>query len=117
MEESDYSIFPSPTYARSFLSQYSEFLEVDAHDWIDAFETGNVLSNISEHGYLQSSNEHIGDHGHESETSVRRTKSRSRYHEDTSEQKNSGDTSILQTMTVFIVSALLIGGGIYAYKK
>ena len=25
LEESDYSVFPSPTYARSFLSQYSDF--------------------------------------------------------------------------------------------
>ncbi|MBT8045138.1 MAG: helix-turn-helix domain-containing protein [Verrucomicrobiae bacterium] len=116
LEESDYSIFPSPTYARSFLSQYSEYLDVDAHDWIDAFETGDVLSNINDHGYLQSSHEHIGDHRHNSKPARRRGRAAS--HRDESSETSSGTgTSILQTLTVFLVTALLIGGGIYAYKK
>lgn len=36
LEEDDYSQFPSPTYARSFLSIYSECLGVDASEVIDA---------------------------------------------------------------------------------
>tara|TARA_R110002096_G_scaffold316010_12_gene510399 strand:- start:29344 stop:30108 length:765 start_codon:yes stop_codon:yes gene_type:complete len=36
LEEDDYSQFPSPTYARSFLSIYSENLGVDASEVIDA---------------------------------------------------------------------------------
>ncbi|MEM1294548.1 MAG: helix-turn-helix transcriptional regulator [Verrucomicrobiota bacterium] len=36
LEEDDYSHFPSPTYARSFLSIYSESLDVDASEIIDA---------------------------------------------------------------------------------
>lgn len=38
LEEGDFSVFSSPTYARSFLSQYSDFLDVDAGMWLDALE-------------------------------------------------------------------------------
>jgi cytoskeleton protein RodZ len=38
LEAGDFSVFSSPTYARSFLSQYSGFLNVDAQMWLDAFE-------------------------------------------------------------------------------
>ncbi|MCP5534869.1 MAG: helix-turn-helix domain-containing protein [Akkermansiaceae bacterium] len=113
LEESDYSIFPSPSYARSFLSQYSQFLDVDAHEWIDAFETGDVLSNVNDHGYLQSHNEHIGTHRHHPEPARHRSRGSSR-REDSSSDSGS---SMLQTLTVFFVTALLIGGGIYAYQK
>lgn len=38
LEAEDFSVFASPLYAKSFLSQYSGFLEVDAHAWLDALE-------------------------------------------------------------------------------
>lgn len=38
LEAGDFSVFSSPTYARSFLSQYSDFLNVEAHVWLDALE-------------------------------------------------------------------------------
>ncbi|MES2476487.1 MAG: helix-turn-helix domain-containing protein [Verrucomicrobiota bacterium] len=38
LETGDFSVFSSPTYARSFLSQYSDFLQVDARTWLDALE-------------------------------------------------------------------------------
>lgn len=114
LEESDYSVFPSPTYARSFLSQYSEFLDVDAHEWIDAFETGDVLSNVNDHGYLQEHHDHIGDHNPQTE-GPRKRNSPSRSRDEKS--SSNGGASILQTLTVFLVTALLIAGGIYAYKK
>ena len=38
LEAADFGVFDSQTYARSFLSQYSEFLNVDARIWLDAFE-------------------------------------------------------------------------------
>lgn len=112
LEESDYSIFPSPTYARSFLSQYSDFLKVDAHEWVDAFETGDVLSNVNDHAYLRAHNEHIGDNDPEPARAKRSHRSPRR-----EEKISSGGSSILQTATVFFVTALLIGGGIYAYQK
>lgn len=38
LEAEDFSVFTSPTYAKSFLNQYSAFLNVDAHPWLDALE-------------------------------------------------------------------------------
>lgn len=38
LEADDYGMFSSPTYARSFLSQYAEFVDVDATRWLDFFE-------------------------------------------------------------------------------
>ena len=32
LEENDYSGFPSPSYAKRFLGQYAEFLNIDADD-------------------------------------------------------------------------------------
>jgi len=52
IEENDYSSFPSPAYAKSFLSQYSEYLAINADDWLDCFETGNVLAHSENRDYL-----------------------------------------------------------------
>lgn len=41
LEAEDFSAFASPVYARSFLSQYSDFLNVDAHGWLEALEPGS----------------------------------------------------------------------------
>ena len=38
LEAGDFSVFPGPTYAKSFLSQYSDFLNVDATLWLDALQ-------------------------------------------------------------------------------
>ena len=43
LENDDYSVFSSSTYARSYLSQYSEFLNVDASHWLDAFEPAEFI--------------------------------------------------------------------------
>lgn len=40
LEAEDFTAFASPVYAKSFLSQYSEFLNVDAQPWLDALEPG-----------------------------------------------------------------------------
>lgn len=38
LEKDDYTVFSSPTYARSYLSQYAGFLGVDPSKWLDFFE-------------------------------------------------------------------------------
>ena len=38
LESEDFSYFASPVYAKSFLSQYSGFLEVEATQWLDALK-------------------------------------------------------------------------------
>ncbi len=103
LERSDYSIFPSPSYARSFLSQYSGYLGVDAQEWIDAFDTGNVLSNVGDNRRTtELARRHGTSPGHMSENVESGTKR---------------TPSAVQTLTVSVVTALLIGGGIFAHKK
>lgn len=43
LEAEDFSVFASPLYAKSFLSQYSGFLGVDAQPWLDALEPGGFM--------------------------------------------------------------------------
>jgi len=50
LEAGDFSVFSSSTYARSFLTQYSEFLKVDAKRWVDALEPISYISGDIELG-------------------------------------------------------------------
>lgn len=43
LEADDFGFFPGPLYARSFLAQYSAYLEVDASDWLGAIEPGDFV--------------------------------------------------------------------------
>ncbi len=43
LEAEDFSNFPSPVYAKSFLVKYSELLGVDAKQWLDALEPGSFM--------------------------------------------------------------------------
>ncbi|BCU75766.1 helix-turn-helix transcriptional regulator [Luteolibacter sp. LG18] len=38
LEKDDYGSFPSPTYAKSFLAQYADFVGIDSSRWMDYFE-------------------------------------------------------------------------------
>ena len=44
LEKEEFSYFASPVYAKSFLLQYSEFLEVDARAWLDALQPGSFMA-------------------------------------------------------------------------
>lgn len=44
LEAGDFSTFSSPTYAKSFLSQYSQYLDVDAQLWLDALQPASFIS-------------------------------------------------------------------------
>ncbi|MEO7098402.1 MAG: helix-turn-helix domain-containing protein [Luteolibacter sp.] len=43
LEAEDFSHFTSPVYAKSFLSQYSDFLNVDADAWLDALRPSSFI--------------------------------------------------------------------------
>lgn len=58
LENDDYSNFPSTTYAKSFLTLYSRFLEVDADDALELFAGGDAIS-LSGQGYLESVTDNI----------------------------------------------------------
>jgi len=44
LEAEDFSNFPSPVYAKSFLTKYSELLGVDAKSWLDALAPGSFMA-------------------------------------------------------------------------
>lgn len=44
LEAEAFHSFSSPVYARSFLVQYSDFLNVDAQPWIDALQPGGFMA-------------------------------------------------------------------------
>jgi len=44
LENNDYNNFASPVYSKSFLTQYSEYLDVDATDWINALRSETVIT-------------------------------------------------------------------------
>lgn len=47
LETEDFSVFTSPTYAKSFLRQYSDFLKVDAEPWLNALVPASYVSGTS----------------------------------------------------------------------
>jgi len=47
LEAEDFSVFTSPTYAKSFLRQYSDFLKVDAEPWLNALVPASYVSGTS----------------------------------------------------------------------
>lgn len=55
LEEEDFSQFISPLYARSFLRQYSDFLEVNALPWLDGLQPAEYLNDNPQLSLLQKS--------------------------------------------------------------
>jgi cytoskeletal protein RodZ len=45
LEAGDFTFFSSPTYAKSFLGQYSSFLGVEATRWLDALQPAYFVTN------------------------------------------------------------------------
>lgn len=43
LEAADFTEFSSPLYAKSFLTQYSAFVHVDAQPWLDALEPSDFV--------------------------------------------------------------------------
>lgn len=92
LEKNDYTVFSSMTYAKSFLSQYADFLTIDAYDWLSQF-TIDASPNLPE--YLERSEDFVTRKQHE--------KRRAYIH------------SILQTFIVLSLSLACLVGGVYAY--
>lgn len=113
LEENDYSNFPSPTYAKSFLAQYSEYLGVDAAEWLDAFETGDVFSNLDSYDYLKDHDEHLNeDPVVIAEQRIRKAKPHKQLHAATAAPRA---VSGLQPLMVFTVTAALITGIVFGF--
>src|SRR3984957_5391081 len=53
LEADEYSHFPNPTYAKSFLAKYARFLEVDIQEELDQFQISPAIS-MGDYQYLSS---------------------------------------------------------------
>lgn len=54
LESGDFTFFSSPTYAKSFLSQYSGFLGVEATLWLDALQPAYFIADETMSPYVSS---------------------------------------------------------------
>ncbi|MDA7518783.1 helix-turn-helix domain-containing protein [bacterium] len=109
LEENDYSGFPSPSYAKRFLGQYAEFLNIDADDWLDCFETGNVLSHSENLDYLVPDNP-------EPRRPARPAKARSAQPNRKKETKESSG-NFGQTVLIFLITGGLITGAVWGFLQ
>jgi len=95
LEHDDYTVFSSPTYAKSYLSQYAEFLGIDSAKWLDFFEPAafaapqDMLSMIESPVHQE----------------IRSTSTPSR----------GGSSSLLPTVLLILLSVGLIYGAIRGY--
>lgn len=118
LEENDYSGFPSPAYAKSFLAQYSEYVGVDAVEWLDAFEVGNVLDNLDSYGYLKDHDEHLGEEPSEVPVKQQAVKSIKKPARPSSRRAvPAANTAVLQPLVVFAVTATMITGAVFGFLR
>ncbi|MFW2384649.1 MAG: helix-turn-helix domain-containing protein [Akkermansiaceae bacterium] len=108
IEENDYSSFPSPAYAKSFLSQYSEYLAINADDWLDCFETGNVLAHSENRDYL------VPDR---SEALRATPQARARSSRSVHRKPNVAGQNFTQPLLLFLITAALIGASVWGFLQ
>ena len=115
LESNDYRKFPSPAYAKSFLAQYSEHLEVDADDWLEAFEVGNSLSNLDSYEYLKDHAEEIGEEIAPVKTAPKRP-ARAKKAAAPAAPVRSESSNALQSLVVFAITAILLTAGALGFR-
>ena len=113
LEQDDYSVFASPTYTRSFLSQYSDYLGLDATDWLESLETGDIFANLDSYEYLKDHDEHL------SREPVKK-KSRRQVASVSAAQEEAPVTTtsaapMLQPLMIFAVTAVMITGAVFGF--
>ena len=108
LEEGDYSSFPSPSYAKGFLAQYAEHLELDATDWLDDFEIEQEPLDLTNYEFLNDQEEELTPMpSHPApQPSPREYRGRSKM-----------SAAALQPLAVFIVSAMFLSAGVYGFIK
>jgi cytoskeletal protein RodZ len=116
LENNDYSHFPSAAYTKGFLAQYSEFLEVDATDWLDRFDPGNTFANLDSLGYLRGGTETLAVG-----PPPARQKTRSK---PPAEKSASAPAPVVtqspdafQHLVVLTLTALFLAAGVYAFVQ
>lgn len=113
LEQSDYSNFPSQSYAKSFLAQYAEHLDVDATEEIDSFESRDSFANLDSYEYLKDHDEHV-------DAKPLVTKRPKRKKEKVAKEERvarPGRPAAMQPLMVFSVTALLITVAVFGFMK
>jgi len=109
LEQNDYTHFASPTYAKSYLKQYSEYLEVNADFWLKAFDTSGAASHLDAFSHLDGA-------GKDYTTPVAKPQKGTRkQHSRTAIDTISHDNTFSALLAV-IVCAAVIGGGFTLYR-
>ncbi len=101
LEENDYSTFSSPAYTKSFLQQYSDYLQIDAHDLLENFQTGNVLVQSDGIEYLDQNKPSPSPRG----APVRRSAS----------QPIESSINLTQPLLILLITGGLIASGIWGF--
>jgi hypothetical protein len=116
LEDNDYSHFPSAAYTKGFLAQYSEFLEIDATDWLDHFDPGNTFANLDSLGYLRGGTETftVG-----SPPARQKTRSRQPAKKAASAPAPvvTASPDAFQHLVVLTLTALFLAAGVYAFVQ
>ncbi|MGB2402105.1 MAG: helix-turn-helix domain-containing protein [Akkermansiaceae bacterium] len=113
LEINDYSTLPT-SYARSFLVQYSEYLEVDASDLIQSLVPNEDITNI---GYLKNNQDTVSEKNSSSpkaRSNKKRTKGQNRLR---SYSKQSDGKKMAQPIAILGLALLIIMAIGYFYKK
>lgn len=106
LEKNDYSGFSSPTYAKSFLAQYCDYLDVDAEAWLDSFESGDTLANLDDYAYLQGDHDVVGE----------RDASGAAPQKPGEKRQVSNSRNFTGPAIAFLVGVAAVGGILYAIK-
>ena len=113
LENNDYSSL-HPSYARSFLLQYSEFLDVDASSLPESLALEEDITNIS---YLQNRRDRLSEKRGSAPNSRHRKNSKKRLDQLEGASNHSNGKNIIGPLVIVALIALIIGGGLYACKK
>ncbi len=113
LENNDYSSL-HPSYARSFLLQYSEFLDVDVSALPDSLVLEEDITNIS---YLQNRRDRLSEKRGSAPNSRHRKNSKKRLNQLEGASNHSNSGNMIGSLVIAALIALIIGGGFYACKK
>lgn len=105
LEAEDFSVFTSPTYAKSFLKQYSDFLKVDAEPWLNALVPATYVSGTSWQPIFQTPPE--------PPALAKGQRKEGRHHE---EVVASGGSSGFSAIAVLLLTVALVWGGVQGYR-
>jgi cytoskeletal protein RodZ len=109
LEEGDYSSFPSPAYAKGFLAQYADHLNMDSSEWLDDLEIEQAPLNLQNYEFF--------DHDQEEAHAPAPSHPQHKHGRSEVESTVRIPSAALQPLAVFIATAMLLSAGVYGFVK